>query len=322
MFKKVKYGSGEVYITNNDIKNKVIDFLYSKVDISKHNFNVLNNINKLKYLQHNEHYVSPNYNGYNYLLIFMYIDNKKYCFAVDRKKLTFSKNELDISTLFVYNIKIETNDNIYDGTIFDGKLISASKYIFLIDNCYILGGKKMNNDLEEKLEEIDNIITKNFHNDYCDNFLLKINKLSRYDNLEKLIKSLPILEYKTSGLVFYPKISGSITIFIERKETKVNINTNDNIEEKSYDIISNFVNFLKNRTYSYEKEGKTKILYLNRTLIPDVYNLYDNDEKIGIALIPNLKISQMCDKEVTDKLTKFKCIYSNKFKKYIPIQKL
>ena len=41
--------------------------------------------------------------------------------------------------------------------------------------------------------------------------------------------------------------------------------------------------------------------------------------KISIALIPNLKISYMCDNLINDKPIQFNCIYSLKFKKWIPI---
>ena len=51
----------------------------------------------------------------------------------------------------------------------------------------------------------------------------------------------------------------------------------------------------------------------------DVYNLYDNDEKIGIALIPNLKISHYCLKNITTKPVQCSCVYSNKFQKWIPL---
>ena len=112
-------------------------------------------------------------------------------------------------------------------------------------------------------------------------------------------------------------------LHIEKKIDKVDINTSNNevIEQKSYHIIHDFVNFLKSRTYSYESNGKNKVFWLSRTLIPDVYDISENanGDKEGIALIPNLKISQLCDDTVTDKPVKFNCIYCNKFKKWIPL---
>jgi hypothetical protein len=162
--------------------------------------------------------------------------------------------------------------------------------------------------------------------DYRINFDFKLNKLYKYEELENLINSLPKLHISTNGIIFYPKFSGITNIHIEKKVEKVDINTNNKevIEQKSYHIIHDFVNFLKSRTYSYEANNKTKILWLNRTTIPDVYDIaeIENGEKQGIALIPNLKISQMCDELIDDKAVKFNCIFCNRFKKWIPLNSI
>ena len=40
---------------------------------------------------------------------------------------------------------------------------------------------------------------------------------------------------------------------------------------------------------------------------------------MGIALVPNLKTSHMCDDIIKENPVKFNCVYSNKFKKWIPL---
>ena len=79
-----------------------------------------------------------------------------------------------------------------------------------------------------------------------------------------------------------------------------------------------------NRQYSYELEGKKKKLWLEKTSITDVYNVYEKKEndKIGIAAIPNLKISLLCQNEVNDEPILFTCVYNKKFKKWIPIKRI
>jgi hypothetical protein len=151
-----------------------------------------------------------------------------------------------------------------------------------------------------------------------------LNKLCVYNELESLIKNLPTLSIGTNGLVFYPKYSGVTNLHIEKKNDKVDISSNNKevIEQKSYHIIHNFVDFLKSRSYGYESNGgKPKMLWLSRTTIPDVYDISEKEhgDKEGIALVPNLKTSHMCDNLVGEKPVKFNCIYSNKFKKWIPI---
>jgi hypothetical protein len=81
------------------------------------------------------------------------------------------------------------------------------------------------------------------------------------------------------------------------------------------------VKVTQSRTYSYEANSKMKHFWLNRTIIPDVYDIstMEHGDKIGIAMIPNLKTSQMCDNLINDVPRQFNCVYSNKFKKWIPL---
>ena len=123
MHKKIVFGSGDAIITDNETKFKVIEYLYSKIDLSKFRYIMLNNIQKLKFLQENEHYVLPNFRGYNYLLIMLTINNKYYCVVIDRKKLSYHKSQLDMKTLNVIQINLKTTDAMFKGSIFDGKLI-------------------------------------------------------------------------------------------------------------------------------------------------------------------------------------------------------
>jgi hypothetical protein len=363
----IKFGSSEVqlvmhkHITNcrtkaqdalvvQLIKDKstVVDFLYSKIDLSKYRYNILNHVDKLKFLQENIHFVSPNYNGFNYLIIFMKLNNENVCIAIDRKKLSYHKNQLDMNNLQILKLDMKTNDTLYNGTIFDGKLINNNnKYIFLIQDCfYMMGNKLLNMNMKDKMTHLNSVINNNFINsvinnnfkdNYSKNIIFKINKLYNYDDIETLVNKMDTLEYKSYGLIFFPQVSGITTLHIEKKDTNINtreqnintreinnkkeitINNRDNIEQKTYNIITNFVNFLKNRIYSYEENGKTKILSLSKTEITDVYDIFDNTEKLGIALIPNLRISHMCSELITDKPIKFKCVYCNKFKKWIPL---
>ena len=345
----IKFGSSDVQLIKD--KSTVVDFLYSKIDLSKYRYNILNHVDKLKFLQENIHFVSPNYNGFNYLIIFMKLNNENVCIAIDRKKLSYHKNQLDMNVLQLLKLDMKTNDTLYNGTIFDGKLINNNnnnnnninnnnKYIFLIQDCfYMMGNKLLNMNMKDKMTHLNSVINNNFINsvinnnfkdNYSKNIIFKINKLYNYDDIESLVNKMDTLEYKSYGLIFFPQISGITTLYIEKNETnnntretnnkkEITINNRDNIEQKTYNIITNFVNFLKNRIYSYEENGKTKILSLSKTEITDVYDIFDDTEKLGIALIPNLRISHMCSELITDKPIKFKCVYCNKFKKWIPL---
>jgi hypothetical protein len=335
MQRKITLGNSDGILLDFNTKQKIIDYIYTKLDLSKHRYIMLNNLQRLNFLKDNEHYVTPNFRGFNYLLIMVNILNHQYCVVIDRKKLSYHKNQVDIKMLQIIQINLNTTNDLYDGTIFDGKIIQTNKEcIFLIQDCFYLMGKKiLDIEMNQKINQLDQIIKSNFKKDtkniYCSNFEFKLNKLYEYSELEAMIKNMPNLSIKTNGICFYPKFSGISVLYIDntdKKIDKVQINTSNNevIEQKSYHIISDFVNFLKSRTYSYETENKTKNYWLSRTLIPDVYDISENEngDKEGIAMIPNLKISQLCDDLIGESPVRFSCIYSPKFNKWIPLKNI
>ncbi len=357
--KKPIFGNSEVSFITFENREKIINYLYSKIDLSNHRYSLLKDINTLKYLKDTEHYVSPNFKGTvttnkgpNYLLIVVSIDTRKYCVAIDKKKLSYHKNQLDMKTIQLFQINLKCNDSIFKGSIFDGKLINIDgKYIFMISDCFYLEDNNLlSMDLIDKLNYLDNFMKNNFIK--CNNFEFKLNKLFKYSELEDIIykiKNNKFNNLNANGLIFFPKKSGNTIIYLDNNNAEVrninnsvqqqqqqqlhqqqelnismnrsNNNNNQIITSGSYHIIYDFVNFLKSRTYSYETNKYTKNLWLSKTLIPDVYNVYENImiDKLGIALIPNLKISHMCSELINDKPVQFNCVFNDKFKKWVPI---
>lgn len=332
--KTIKFGMSDALIINDLVlKSKIIDFLFSSIDLSNYRYNMLSNIQKLQFLKDNEHYVSPNFMGYNYLLLFLSIDNNKYCVAVDKKRLSYHKNQVQIKKVNMYKILVNATSSVFRGTIFDCKLVydgnnSGARYFMLIKDCYyLMGNKIIDIEMLQKMTHIDNVIKTQFTNTFkCKNFVFKINRLSNYSELKEIIeKYIPSCNVKIQGLEFYPKFSGVNVVYLEKSQEKVNITSNnqpdDNIVAKSYDLIVNMTEYLKNRQYSYEVNGKMKKLWIKNTEIPDVYDVYDNndEDKLGIAHIPNLKISHMCKNNITDSSVKYNCRFDKDFKKWIPV---
>jgi hypothetical protein len=327
MGRKINIGNSEgILLIENDIKNKIIDYLFNIINLSKLRYGILDNIQKLKFLEENEHYITPNYIGVNYFLLFATIMNKQYAVLINRKKLSYHRTQIDIKNIFIVKIQINTNLNIFSGTLFDGKIIQKdNKYHFLIHDCFCVMGKKiLDMEMEQKMLYLNDIINSNLSNNICDNFSFKLNKLYKYNDLPELIeKIIPLCCIKSNGIIFYPKYSGNSIIYIDKKQDKITIESSQNevIKSKTFDIIYNFTEFLKSRVYSYEKESKHKILLISKTYIPDVYELYykKDEPKIGIAHIPNLKISQYCANNINTPFTKVNCVYNSDFDKWIPL---
>ena len=53
MNKKIILGNSEGILVDYDTKQKVIDWLYLKLDLSKYRYIIMNNVSKLKFLQDN-----------------------------------------------------------------------------------------------------------------------------------------------------------------------------------------------------------------------------------------------------------------------------
>ena len=318
------------------IKQKIINYLYEKLELYKYSYNILDNLYKIKYLEHNEHYVTPNFKGINYLLLALKINNQNYCVLIDKKTLSYNKILVDIKLINMYKFNINIPEIMYEGTIIDGKLINNK--IFLIQESYLLiGNNKINTDLKNKFIELNSLID-NHLKDSSTIVVFKLNKLYTYLELKELIKNLSNLSYPTNGLIFFPKLSGKTYVFLENKNEKVNILSKPIIQsslisnKKNEDITTEVgiqynpyiynLDYLKTRKYSFEEYTNYEILSLEKTEIMDVYNIYDDKiEKIGIAGIPTLKISQMCDDIIKDSFVKFKCGYCKQFNKWIPIEK-
>jgi len=335
---KIRFGSNYgILLKDINLKKNIVNYLFSNIDLSKYRYNMLKNDMNLSFLKNNKHYVSPNFRGINYLILFMLVDSKKYCVLIDKKNLSYHKKNINYYKLNIIKIKMLTNNNLFNGTILDGKLISMSEKkidYFLIKDCYMMMNTSCENmEMSQKMEYLNSILKNNFNGkNYCSNFVFKLNKLYDYEDIEDIKKraenkdsnDIPIM-----GLEFFPKFSGISVVWLNRrKNTKITINDKisnnnyeKNIENFSYDLIHNLPKVLMQRIYSYENGTERKKLYLKKTDITDVYNVYniEDKERIGIAHIPNFKISRTCQDNVTNNYTMCECVYYNKFKKWIPL---
>jgi hypothetical protein len=329
----VKFGNSDAFIINDlDLKTKIIDYIFSIMELSKYRYNMLENIQQLNYLKLNEHYVSPNFKGFNYFLLFYkFKDNvqknkeSSYCIAIDKKNLSYHRKSIDLKKIYMYRLKFYASSSIFMGSLFDAKLV---KDIMLIKDCYhLMGNNIVHMEMNEKMIYLDSIIANQFHKEYCSNFKIKINKLYKYNMLSEIVKNIiPNCELEITGLIFYPINSGISYIYTEKAVVEKDKHNNQAnikiISNDSYNMIHQIKEFLTSRVYSYENNNIKKVLLLEPTDITDVYYVYDNhehpDSKIGVAHIPNLKVSNYCRENITE-LKKCLCTFSKQFNKWIPL---
>lgn len=350
MPKMYNLGNGKANIVlNYNTKKEILTYLFSNINLSKYRFQVLTNKSQLQMLKTDEHFVSPNFRGKNYLILFMKLNGSNKCFMIDRRKLKYSLDDIDYKDVLILQVDFKVESVLYNGTILDGKLLNLeNSYAFICNDCYYLFGNNMNNQkLNVKYETLNKVISIQMDDKPCYNFDLKINKLYKYTELENLVKNIiPKSKLPINGIVFYPKYSGTFIIFSEKsnkpnvtinKDTKTrtivedgkevtNFKVNNISNDESYHIVRDLGKYLKSRVdLDSINNTNQKIYWLRKTDISDVYHLQEKEDsnQSGIAHVPNMKISHMlCDKFKNNKLLKFKCYYDSNFKKWVPFQEL
>jgi len=313
-----KVGNANLQQFDSNLYSQVLDKVYNSVNFQKIRYQLLNNKSYLDDIKNSKYYITPHFQGYNYLLAFIIINNVKYNLLI-MKNLKFWKEQNNLQDIKIYKFDItnlNTDANLYNnlGTFFDGKMINNSnKSSFIIHDIY---NKNMENlNLSEKLDQVNNILNKIKINDNH-NFDCKVCRLYNYSDVPDLVfNKLKTTELKINGLMFLPEYTGKYYIYTNDNEfDELKSNTNNNIT----------ISIKKNNNNSQVE------FYMKKTNIPDVYELYDSCEsetssnsnlvKEGIAHIPNIKTSHYFRNIFQDKnMIKINCIKSDKFNKWIPI---
>merc|ERR1712138_279343 len=118
------------------------------------NEKTLNNISK------NNHYISTRTKGNSYYLFLTNMNSINYCFFIDKKINEGYKLPRIITTKFRFS------DELFSGTLFDGEMVKKrKKWEFLLDDILIYNNKKVELDLTERVNLMNNILINNYVKD-------------------------------------------------------------------------------------------------------------------------------------------------------------
>lgn len=339
-----------VSIDNDSIqfhKQKIVNHIYSSINMLKCKFELLQNFSDLDKLSKTSFFVSPNYSGKNYLLVFMKINESNCSFVIDRKTLSYDKNKIDIKNVFIKNINIEINNEIYKGSIFDGTYITKkSKCLFVITDIYYFKGKDyMNIQLNIKLNTIQDYFDNNLRQTKDINLSMnKIYELSEIDTLVNDIIPADSVENNICGICFYPKTTSTKQIFLfknnqepkgENPQQNIQQSTQQNIQQTTQQHTQqNTLHTTSNKIYRYIPKTSDEIratFEMKNTKMPDVYKFYcienisKDDKKImkprfmGIAYIRNIEKSHWCYSLYTNNTSiMVDCKYNHTHNKWEP----
>lgn len=306
-------------------KKELISFIYNHV-----NFKFVRSL-LMKTEEHaqqlkQQHFITPNFQGYNYMLIFkMLSDNVMNIYFVNRMDLKYDVNDIDINNTKIYKINIKNVDidlKNFNDTIINGKIIfKKEKKIFLINDIYLYKGQRfITYKINDKLSIIDkelDLIIKYFD----DSFTIKLIKLYKNEDISDLVyNKIKQSEFKINGLMFLPIRSGKTLIYINENEFNEIKNTNNNNMQNN-ETNNNVLNVHISKCENINKQQ----LLIQKTQIIDVYEVYSLDKNVryGICAIPNMKLSRYM-REYFKKNAQLinECEYNEKFSKWIPIIKI
>lgn len=293
MSQKISFGNSYGYKINNySIKEKLLNYLIENIEISKLNLKKIETEKDLLNIKNNKYYIYPNILGDNYIFLAKKIKNIYYSVLIDISKIDNFFN-INYNNVNIISLKIRLCEDIYNGTIFDGKLINLGGVSnFIINVCYLLKGNEILK-LSNQAEKLNQFLNESIIFDSNMNVIeFMMNKIYNLDEIDYVVNNkIKNSRFNITSLTFIPESSNIKYIHYICEVSEKNI--------KKY--------------------------FLAKHIRSDVISLYaiDNTErkKIGIAHIPNIKCSKLCNQFISkNDYTKVLCKLNINFKKWQPIE--
>jgi len=335
-------------IKSNDHKDTILDdlnTLYKIKILQRHHHNLdKSNVDIVT----TNHLMNLRSNGNRYYLYFtlyndvetMYYIDKKIHPGYQRPRIIFGRGLFD--------------KKLFKNTLLDGELVKCKDdtWTFLINDIICYEGKYLSNKtLPQRLEIIYNMLDKQYTPDstidVC-NYKVKCYYNMYKESIEELQLLTKNLNYTCRGIYIWPydlKYKPKLYNFDDSSVVDVIRKTKDITEFKTIDSeISQqpSINITKevhgpkgtngpNGPEGHQELGEGhKVLYLMKTLEPDIYNIYEtentNDKPLGIALVQTMKDSKLLRTAFRDKnamtFIKFSCEFDEKFNKWKAITQI
>ena len=348
---------GESNSMNTHLKQQLINYIYSTVELSNFKYKIIEYDSDLPLLLKQKHFVSANFSGSNCLLVFIKIRDKFYSYLVDRKTLSYNQHQVNPENVKIFSVSLRLDNSIYDGTIFDGILINNTQNrtrTYVVTDVYMFRGKNLLNDkIQYKIMNLVSYLKANLKDDKLNTVQITVNKLYDPEQLETLLNDIPTMKnYNIKGIAFYPELSGTKLIYMldngtrqQQQVQKPPSNNNSNRYDGSHQQRQPYVPNQQNLSYVPQKTSIRYIAKSNETVFAtfelkktkdsDVYKLYLvetvkrdgktilKSKKMGIAYIPTTECSVMCTNSFSKNFNSrvlMLCKFINDKNKWQPIE--
>jgi hypothetical protein len=247
----------------------------------------------IEILKENNHPIMIELNSYRILLFLTIYQNKKYCILIDQNIPNKIKMIL---------VKLRFSEELYNNTLLEGEIVlnKNNKWEILIYDLHLLKGEKIESSFLERIDIIDNLLKNNYtYDSYMQICGIKRKSIYKFKDIIPLFNNkLHNYNYLVTGICF--------------------------VNDENYLLIN-----LHNKIYQNDEDNEkdnisknNKKFEIKQTSLPDIYELYENDLKIGIASISTIEISNLCNEIFEKNKNKkiiFDCKYNNNFNKWEPI---
>ena len=276
----------------------------------------------------NPHIVCLKSSGTPYLLFLTQINDTNYCFFIDKK----INEGYDYPKIFILPFNFHVS--LFQGCLYECELLRDrdKKWSILLGDCYYHKGKSQNNTIVmDRINKIHQMVSEEYtESAFTKTCPLRVKKYFDYKDVGDIMKDfVPKLSYDIRGLYFVPlRCSYSKILYLFPRDRPKNLSNPKNPSNpRKPSTLKKVVN--KTEIAPTEEPSDTKTFRIMKTMKPDVYELYgENDgnlSRLGLALVQTMETSQMlfslfegigmCDE------VKVKCCYNQKFKKWEPKSK-
>lgn len=328
-------------IKSNDIKDMILEKIYRLYNIKiiqKHYYTLTNN--NVNFLNNNSYLCCLRSNGNPYYVFFTLYNNLPIIYYIDKK---IHPNYQKPRIILVRGL---FDRSLFNDTLFDGEMIKTydNKWLFVINDIISYKGEHLKKkNLEERLEILYNLLENEYTPDelvdVC-NYKIKTYYHLNKNSIEELINISKIINYSSRGIYLWNyNLNYKPILYNFNEENIINVVRKIKDETKFKTLHDNNDNENNNNLQKNENnnlviidnnnlEDDEKILWISKTVDPDVYNLYLkesllNDKSFGIANVSSLETSKMLRLAFKNKnastLIKFKCKFNQQFNKWKPL---
>ena len=357
-------------VNDNKVKSAIIEKLNSKFNIQVVNRDYcLINPNNLRIVSFHQHIITPYTNGNPYILYLCKIDGVNCCIYIDKKLkdgYTFPKMHC---VKYRFADSLFEDETVFSGELVKDNERRWSFLIDNILVYRGMGTGEKN--ILSRFELIHKIMKQEYTADrFIEICPLIVKKLFMYRDIRLMVEDfIPLLPYKCKGIVFYTlnnkcsnfafllprdgqievKSTSEINDIVQERypklwEKKHGISQSGNLsgtqssniyidsKVSNLDMLGNDSGSDSGNSIGVVSINPDNVVFkILKTDIPDIYNLYCNDNsgkgnivKHGIALVPNIKISHYLYNMFKDNPNQLdmrvECRFSKIFEKWTPIR--